>query len=170
MDKFTEKQKAGKPVKVEEPEDLDGIKPAEVLAGAFLYAGIAVLFYLGGFPVFDKINSFDFSSQSVGVYRLASGVANLIAASLALGVVSTSIISIGQFYLFVQLLIGIQKGEIDPNKEQSKDVSEAIAKAKTGKYQKMFSYMTGDVNAGGAMGNKPVENKALKLLNDKIKR
>jgi hypothetical protein len=170
MEEFKQKQEAEKAPKVREPESLDGIKPNEVLLGALLYAGIAVSFYYGGFFIFDKFNAIDVTNSAYAVQRFTGGVGNLIAATLALGLVSTSIISAGQFALFVRLVIGIQKGEIDPNKEQTIDTSAAIAKAQTSKYKKMFKYMSGDVNAGGELGARPVENKALKLLKDKLKR
>ena len=78
-----------------------------------------------------------------------SGVARVVVVGMgALGTGVSAIASVGQLALAVQVAIGIQKGELDPNKERD----DPYGGRKLGELERMLGLMQGNKDAPGGPG------------------
>ena len=95
--------------------DLNGIKPTDLLLGAFTYAVVG----WGAWQFTNAAGAYFAENEQVSdvyvVARLQSIARVVVVAMGALGTGVTSIAAVGQLALAVQVAIGILKGELDPN-------------------------------------------------------
>lgn len=127
-----------------EEQDLNGIKPRDLVVGAATYSAAAVVAwaFTNGVAVFFANK--DFSESAYFVQRLSSVAKNVLVATGALGVGVSSIAAAGQLALAVRIWIGIANGELDPNAVRD----DPKGRRKKEKYEMMLGYMKGDKTAG----------------------
>mgnify|MGYP006159191257 CR=1 FL=1 len=136
----TELPQRKEPTKV----DLNGIKPQWLLVGAASYGAFSVLCWQFTQAAGQYFADNPMDSAFYVVQRL-SGLARVVVIGMgALGSGVTFIAGLGQLALAVQVGIGIQKGELDPNKERI----DPYGGRKQGELEKMLGLMMGDKNAG----------------------
>mmetsp|Transcript_20011 Transcript_20011/g.46176 ORF Transcript_20011/g.46176 Transcript_20011/m.46176 type:complete len:231 (-) Transcript_20011:519-1211(-) len=120
------------------PVDLNGIKPRDLAFGAFSYAIVGTLAWqftnsaAAYFAEHPNDSSFYFVSRLTSLARV------IVVSMGALGTGITTIASIGQAALAVQVAIGISNGELDPNKARV-----LPKKRKEMEIERLFALMSG---------------------------
>ncbi|EOD03862.1 hypothetical protein EMIHUDRAFT_453992 [Emiliania huxleyi CCMP1516] len=129
--------KAEPPAKA--PIDLNGIKPTDLLIGAGSYAVVAVLAWQFTNAAAAYFAANDVESSIYYVNRL-TGLARVVVIAMGgLGTGVTSIASVGQAALAVQVALQISRGELDPNAERKLPPGGR----KVGETERLFRLMTG---------------------------
>lgn len=136
------------PAPERKPVDLNGIQPYNLLIGAAAYGIFSTLAWQFTGASAQYFADHPMDSAFYVVARL-SGVARVVVVGMgALGTGVSAIASVGQLALAVQVAIGIQKGELDPNKERD----DPYGGRKLGELERMLGLMQGNKDAPGGPG------------------
>lgn len=124
--------------------DLNGVRPVNLVGGALAYGAFAIVAWQGTYAAANYFAENPFESSFYVVQRF-SAIARVVVVSLgSLGACIAAVAAAGQLALSVQITIGIQKGELDPNAERI----DPYGGRKKGELEKMLGFMMGDKDAG----------------------